>query len=634
MKSDDQMRAEAERHRHDACLAEMQKLSQTGSFIWNVATGEILLSDQTYRIFGYSPSIAPSLDILISRTHPDDVALVERTFDHAAQNRVDADFEYRLLMPDGQVKYLRATARLLSGDSEELQFVGAVSDISERKRWEERSRYAEGHLRAIVDTIPAIVWSTRPDGSNDFHNQRLLDYTGFSPQEAAGSGWLKMIHPDDVARHGEAWLSAVRNGSLFECESRLRRFDGAYRWFLARAEPFRDEHGHITKWYGTNVDIDDRKKAEQSLSRSEAYLAEAQRLSRTGSFGWNASTGEVFYWSEEVYRIFEHDPAAHMTSHDVNQRLHPDDVESVRQVLRDAANQKDFDFQCRLLMPVGAIKYIHVTAHAVASGSDDVHFLGAISDVTERVKAQEMLNGLQANFAHASRVSVLGELTASIAHEISQPLAAIAANSQAGMRWLDRAEPDLLEVRDAMTNTVSNVRRASEIIARIRSMATRTLPKHIVLSLDEVVREALTFLRYEVQSRDTHITHHAASTEPLVLADRTQLQQVLVNLVVNAMQALVQSKERKITIQTTVVEDSSVVCSVEDTGTGISPEHLPRVFESFFTTKAGGMGMGLALCRSILEAHGGNLTAQNIEGASGSRFSFVLPLAGNGAGQA
>ncbi len=629
----DPKRAEAERRRNEACLAEMQKLSQTGSFTWNVTTGEIVLSDESYRILGYEPSIDTSIEILVSRTHPDDMALIERILDQIAQDRKDIDFEYRLLMPDGLVKYLRAAARVLPSDLGELQFVGAISDITERKHWEERSRHSESHLRAIVDTIPAIVWSTRPDGSNDFHNGRLLDYTGFSPQEAAGSGWRKMIHPDDAERHGEAWRSAVTTGALFECESRLRRFDGEYRWFLARAEPFRDEQGHIIKWYGTNVDIDDRKRAEQSLRRSEAYLAEAQRLSHTGSFGWNASTGEIFFWSEEVYRIFGRDPAVRMTSHEAMQRLHPDDIESVRQVLRDAANRKDFDFQCRLVMPAGATKHIHITAHSVPSGSDDIHFLGAVSDITERVTAQEMLNGVQANFAHASRVSVLGELTASIAHEIAQPLAAIAASSGAGLQWLERTEPDLLEVRNATASIVNNVRRATEIIARIRSMATRTLPEHTVLSLDDIIREALTFLRYEVQARNAHIAHYTASIEPLVLADRTQVQQVLVNLVMNAMQALVQGQERKITIQTTIEEETSVICSVEDTGAGIRPEHLPRVFESFFTTKEGGMGMGLALCRSILEAHGGNLTVQNLEGGCGARFSFTLPLAGNAAKQ-
>lgn len=235
---------------------------------------------------------------------------------------------------------------------------------------------------------------------------------------------------------------------------------------------------------------------------------------------------------------------------------------------------------------------------------------------------------MQADFAHAARISMLGELTASIAHEVNQPLGAIAAGGEASLRWLARPTPDVDEVRELARQVVADARRASEIVGRIRAMATRRAPEQIPLSLDDVIREALQFLRHEVQSRGVAVSHFPALGPRKVFADRTQLQQVIVNLAVNAMQAMahVKNREHRITIRTSS-EGSSVRCTVEDTGPGVAPEHLGRLFEGFFTTKDDGMGMGLPICRSIIEAHGGRITANNDSAVGGARFSFMLPVA-------
>jgi PAS domain S-box-containing protein len=253
--------------------------------------------------------------------------------------------------------------------------------------------------------------------------------------------------------------------------------------------------------------------------------------------------------------------------------------------------------------------------------------LVGIIDITDRVRAEDKLNRLQADLAHAARVSMLGELTASIAHEVNQPLAAIATNGEAGLRWLSRPAPDLEEVRELMREVVSDARRAADVIGRVRALATRKAPEKGLLSLDEVIREALLFLRHEVQARAVTVSHHAAHEAPKVLGDRTQLQQVIVNLAVNAMQAMASAEcsERRISIQTAMPDAVTLCCSVEDTGPGLRPEHADRLFESFFTTKDGGMGMGLPICRSIIEALGGSITARNRAGG-GACFSFTLPV--------
>jgi C4-dicarboxylate-specific signal transduction histidine kinase len=238
---------------------------------------------------------------------------------------------------------------------------------------------------------------------------------------------------------------------------------------------------------------------------------------------------------------------------------------------------------------------------------------------------------VRTDYAHADRVSLLGELTASIAHEVNQPLAAIAASGQAGLRWLGRPAPDLAEVRELIERIVADARRAADVIARVRSMAVRKTPEQALCSLDDVIDEALLLLRHEVQSRGVSIAHHPGPGEPRVLGDRTQLQQVIVNLAVNSMQAMANegSAIRRIIIRTATPDAGIVSCSVEDSGPGIGREHLGRLFESFFTTKEDGMGMGLPICRSIIEAHGGRLTADNDSAEGGARCSFTLPAVAN-----
>jgi PAS domain S-box-containing protein len=255
--------------------------------------------------------------------------------------------------------------------------------------------------------------------------------------------------------------------------------------------------------------------------------------------------------------------------------------------------------------------------------------LASMIDLTKEVQAQAELQRVRADFAHAARVSMLGELTASIAHEVNQPLAAIAAGGEASLRWLARSAPDIAEVRELTKRTVADARRASEIVARIRAMAARRPPEQTLLSLDDVIREALLFLHHEVQSRGVAVSHIPALGPQKVLADRTQLQQVIVNLAINAVQAIAQAgtTNRDITIRTVAPDSDTLRCSIEDSGPGIEPQNVTRLFDSFFTTKDSGMGMGLRICRSVIEAHGGRIGADNESTQGGARFYFTLPVA-------
>src|SRR6266436_345092 len=250
-----------ELHRREAYLAEAQRLSHTGSFGWRPDTGEIVWSDETYRIFEYDRSVKTTIDSVVQRVYPQDRADFQKVIDGASRGATHFEHAYRLLLPDGQVKHVLAIAHVLQDASRNREFVGAVTDVSEQHHAEEVIREQEAELRGVLNSIPAIVWSTLPDGSNTYVNKRFVEYSGSTAEQMAGSGWQALIHPDDLERHAGKWMEAVATGKPHEIEVRSRRSDGQYRWQLDRGVPLRDEDGNIVKWYGVTTDIEHRKRA-------------------------------------------------------------------------------------------------------------------------------------------------------------------------------------------------------------------------------------------------------------------------------------------------------------------------------------------------------------------------------------
>jgi PAS domain S-box-containing protein len=285
------------------------------------------------------------------------------------------------------------------------------TDITERKQAEAKAQEHQKELQLMIDSIPTLAWHTRPDGFAEYLNKPWLDYTGLSLEQARGWGWKAAIYPEDLPGLLTAWDAILKAEELAEVEARLLRYDGEPRWFLFRPAPLKDASGRIVRWYGTNTDIEDRKRAEDALRRSEAYLAEGQRLSQTGAFGWQVDGGDIF-WSEQTYRIFEYDPAVKPTIDLVLQRVHPDDLAMVRQAIERAIRDKNgMDLEHRLLMPDGAVKHLRVLGRATTNASNHVELVGAVMDVTESRRAQEALQHVQSELAHVTRVTTLGELT-------------------------------------------------------------------------------------------------------------------------------------------------------------------------------------------------------------------------------
>jgi PAS domain S-box-containing protein len=361
------------------------------------------------------------------------------------------------------------------------------------------------------------------------------------------------------------------------------------------------------------------------LQRSEAFLAQGQRISHTGSFGWSVASGKI-YWSQQIYNILEYGPATTATLDLVFQRIHPGDQDFVRQTLDQATRDKtDFDIEHRLLMPDGRVKHVHIIGRAVNTGSLD--FVGAVNDVTERMRAEEALRQAQADLARISRVTTMGELAASLSHELSQPISGAMTNANACLRKLGRDKPDLDEVRVAVTRIVRDAERAAQIIGRIRSQFVRGAPHRQVIDVNEINRETVALLRGEVVRYNISVRTELAADLPQVVGDRVQLQQVAMNLIVNGIEAMRDIDGiREMVIKSQRAENEQILVSVSDTGIGFAPQLAEQIFAPFFTTKPHGTGMGLRISRSIIESHGGRLWAEGAAGC-GATFHLSLPAA-------
>jgi signal transduction histidine kinase len=371
----------------------------------------------------------------------------------------------------------------------------------------------------------------------------------------------------------------------------------------------------------------ERTLAEESLRRSEAYLAEAQRLSHTGSFGWIPSSGEI-YWSEETFRIFEFDLATMPTLElMMGRRIHPEDVATFQQVVERASGDgQDFAHEYRLRMPDERVKHINVVARDLRDDAGDFKFVGAVMDVTAIRVAQRELHKTQTDLAHVMRVTSLGELTASIAHEVNQPLGSIITNAEACLSWLDHEQPDLAEAHAALERIVRDGTRAGEVIRRIRTLAKKADTKMAPLDLNEFLSEAVTLLQHELVSSRVALRMEQASALPAILADKVQLQQVILNLMINGIEAMqsITNRARELVIRSEQDDAQQVQVTVTDCGVGFSADDAGQLFNTFFTTKSNGMGMGLSICRSIIELHGGHIWAvPNVP--HGATIQFTLP---------
>jgi PAS domain S-box-containing protein len=560
--------------------------------------------------------------------HPDDRARVAKRFTHSIATGDRYDNEQRHLRFDGVYRWFRVLGvPLRDADGRIVRWSVLHIDIDERKRAEEARRESERESRLVMENIPGLVATLTPTGDVDFVNDRLVEYCG-QPLEAMRQwGTNGTVLPDDLPRIGPVFSQAIAAGQPYDFEARIRRFDGVYRWHDVRGLPLRDTTGRIVRWYVLLSDIDERERAEQELQRSEAFLAQAQRLTLTGSLWWDVATGHMI-WSDETFRLVDVPMTLTPTLELALSRVHPDDRAVVRELVeRSARDGVNLDLEHRLLMPDGSVKHIHVVLQNVGREPGKPEFVGAVTDITDRKRAEAELRRAYDHLTEAHRVTTFSALTASIAHEVNQPLSGIITNAGTCLRMLDATPPDIDGARETARRTIRDGNRASDVIARLRALFSRREFTLEPLDLNEATREVIALSSNDLQRQRIVLRSELADGLPTVTGDRIQLEQVILNLLRNASDAMadVHDRPRQLLIRTERDADDRVRLTVRDTGVGLGSPSMDLLFDAFYTTKSGGMGIGLFVSRSIIERHQGRLWAEPNNGP-GATFAFSIPL--------
>ena len=538
------------------------------------------------------------------------------------------DFEARIRRFDGVYRWCQVRGLPLRDTSGHIaRWYVLLTDIDERKRAEDTVRASERNLKLIIDTIPALAWSARPDGTADFFNQHYLEFVGLSSEQAKGWGWTAAVHPDDMDGLAAVWQRVLISERRGEAEARMRRHDGEYHWFLFRVDPLRNDAGEIVKWYGVNTDIEDRKRAEAELIRAYNSFADAQRLSKTGSFITDL-VGDDHNWSEEAFRIFQFEPGSKVSVQRIRDIIHPDDLPSFESVIARGMTGENVTFAFRILSARGTVKHVRGIAHVVEHVTGRPLFVGALQDVTENKVAEEALDRARSELAHVARVTTVSALTASIAHEVNQPLSGIITNAGTCLRMLAADPPDVDGARETARRTLRDGNRASEVITRLRALFSKREFTLEPLDMNDVTREVVALSLSDLQRNRIALESEFAPELPRITGDRIQLQQVVLNLLRNASEAMttVDDRPRQLLIRTARDANNRVRVTVRDAGVGLDAQSMNKLFDAFYTTKTDGMGIGLSVSRSIIETHRGRLWAEPNDGP-GATFSFSIPAA-------
>jgi PAS domain S-box-containing protein len=617
-------------------LNRAQEIAHIGSWHLDIARNQLTWSDEVYRMFGRPRDTALSYEAFLGAVYPEDRERVDRAWAAALQG-APYDIEHRILVGD-ELKWVRERAAVeFDPQGKAVEGTGSVQDVTERKRAEEALRQSEAYLTESQRLTHTGSWAldaaTREYTYWSEEMFRIFGVDrqqGVPPRETMG----RRIHPEDRIRAYGTFEKSLHEKIDTSDEYRFVLPSGTVKHVHVIRHPVLNAAGEVVELVGTFMDITERKRAQEALRQSEAYLAESQRLTHTGSWAFDVASNKYVYVSEECFRIFGMDAREGLPNREAISRLiHPEDWDRVNASFDNSVREKvDTLSEFRIVLPSGTVKHVHVIRHPVLNDAGDVvNLVGTVIDITERKRAEQergRLHQLESDLAHINRVSMMGELAASIAHEVNQPLSGVMSNGSACLRWLAGDAPNVEEAREASRRIVRDGKRAGEVIARVRALTKRAATPREKLDLNETVREVLALVEDEAKRNSVNIRTQFADDLSPISGDRVQLQQVVLNLVMNAMEAMsgVDDRPRELLITTRNIDADQVQVTVKDSGPGIDPNLIDKIFDPFYTTKPGGMGMGmgLSISRSILQAHGGRLWAAAKDGP-GTIFHFTVP---------
>ncbi len=676
-------RVEDNARRNEERLNLALSAAHVGTWELDIAGSGMTLSDKSREILGVAsgthtieqPQFA---DFAVSDDRPHVQAAIAR----AIELGETCEMEFRVPHPDGSLHWVLGKGNVAhDGEGAGLRMLGVIADITEGKlaegarRDEMALRESEARLRELADAMPQIVWTARPDGQIDYFNRKWYEMTGTSQTIITNDTWLRIIHPDDRPGCVESWWANVHNGRPHEHEGRFWSAQTrSYRWHLSRALPMRDDTGAIVHWYGTATDIDDHKRAEQALRDSESKLRllgedlehrVAERtveLSRANSTlraeidvrvraeralrateerfakAFRASPDAISIARLPECRIIEinerweamfglsRSEALGRTIEELRVYAHQTDLDRLRDLMATQGFVREFELDMR--NRIGESLRAVLAAETIDVGGEPC-LITLVRDITERRRAEHEIVAQRRQLAHLGRVAVVGEMSGALAHELNQPLTAILANARAAQRMLVRDRVDVTELRAILDDIVADDLRAGAVIHRVRALIRKgdAGPQQVVAN--EIVSEVLELTHSDLIQREVRVTTRLAASLPPVPGDRVQLQQVVLNLIVNACDAMADNapSERTLSIST-FDEGMAVRVSVSDRGTGIAGDSVDAVFEPFVTSKEHGLGLGLAICRSIVNSHGGRMWAVN-NPDRGATFHLLLPQAQN-----
>jgi PAS domain S-box-containing protein len=647
-------------------------VSHTGSFGWSVSSGHIVWSDETFRILEYDLANKPTLQVIVQRTHPEDRAFVQETLDQAARDRKAFDFEHRLLMPDGSLKYVRVVGHPSTNyESGNFEFVGAVTDITESKRVEESLRLSEGYLAEAQRLTHTGSWVWRVAGRDALHlSEEWYRVYGFDPEEGVPT-WeerLQRIHPEDRSKWQEVINRAISEKSDYEVELRILLPPGTVRYIHTVGHPVVNASGDLVEFVGSSIDVTERKRAED-LREGESRILEMiardapleqilENLVRVVEAQFAGLLCSVLLLEEDGQHV-RHGAAPSLPkpyteaidglcigpkAGSCGTAMYRREPIVVTDILQDPLWEsyrgvaEPYGFRACWSTPIlahsgkllGSFAMYYREPRSPSPAETRAlematHLAGIAIERKLAREERERLRQAQADLAHINRVTTMGELTASLAHEIKQPISAAITNAKTCLRWLRRDEPDVAEASEAALRIVTDVTRAADIISKISLPFKKGALQHELVDINELIREMIVLLRSEASRYSISIHGEPGNDLPKIMADRVQLQQVLMNLMLNGIEAMKDTGAGgELTIKSQQDDSRQLLVSVCDTGVGLEPEQAEQIFNAFFSTKPQGTGMGLPISRSIIESHDGRLWATSNSGP-GATFQFTLP---------